>query len=106
MARGDRRKCKCCHKLFRPDPRNRRHQSWKSFVRGKRGLLSRTAFVMSTAPQVVKGKVEEEELDFFMGIPMAFRAKHKSLKPCCFGFDSGQRVATTEEARLYSRVSW
>jgi hypothetical protein len=26
MARGDRRKCKCCLKLFRPDPRNRRHQ--------------------------------------------------------------------------------
>jgi hypothetical protein len=28
MARGDRRKCKCCHKLFRPDPRNRRHQHY------------------------------------------------------------------------------
>ena len=25
MGRGDRRKCKCCRKLFRPDPRNRRH---------------------------------------------------------------------------------
>jgi hypothetical protein len=23
MARGDRRKCKCCLKLFRPDPRER-----------------------------------------------------------------------------------
>jgi hypothetical protein len=28
MARGDRRKCKCCRKLFRPDPRNRRHQRY------------------------------------------------------------------------------
>jgi hypothetical protein len=26
MGCGDRRKCKCCLKLFRPDPRNRRHQ--------------------------------------------------------------------------------
>jgi hypothetical protein len=30
MARGDRRKCKCCRKLFRPDPRNRRHQHYCS----------------------------------------------------------------------------
>ena len=29
MARGDRRKCKCCLKLF-PDPRNRRHQRYCS----------------------------------------------------------------------------
>jgi hypothetical protein len=27
---GDRRKCKCCLKLFRPDPRNRRHQRYCS----------------------------------------------------------------------------
>ena len=30
MARGDRLKCKCCLKLFRPDPRNRRHQRYCS----------------------------------------------------------------------------
>ena len=30
MGRGDRRKCKCCLKLFRPDPRNRRHQCYCS----------------------------------------------------------------------------
>jgi hypothetical protein len=30
MARGDRRKCLCCRKLFRPDPRNRRHQRYCS----------------------------------------------------------------------------
>ena len=28
MARGRRRKCKCCLKLFRPDPGNRRHQRY------------------------------------------------------------------------------
>ena len=30
MGCGERRKCKCCHKLFRPDPRNRRHQIYCS----------------------------------------------------------------------------
>ena len=30
MARGERRKCKCCLKLFRPDPRNRLHQRYCS----------------------------------------------------------------------------
>ena len=30
MARGERRKCKCCLKLFRPDPRNHRHQRYCS----------------------------------------------------------------------------
>jgi len=30
MADGKRRKCRCCLKLFRPDPRNRRHQRYCS----------------------------------------------------------------------------
>jgi hypothetical protein len=30
MGRGDRRKCKCCLKCFRPDRRNRRHQCYCS----------------------------------------------------------------------------
>jgi hypothetical protein len=30
MARRDRRKCLRCRKLFRPDPRNRRHQRYCS----------------------------------------------------------------------------
>jgi hypothetical protein len=30
MGLGDRRKCKCCLKLFRPDPRNRRYQYYCS----------------------------------------------------------------------------
>ena len=30
MAAGNRRKCKCCRTLFRPDPRNRRHQRYCS----------------------------------------------------------------------------
>jgi len=30
MDHGDRRKCKCCRKFFRPDARNRRHQRYCS----------------------------------------------------------------------------
>ena len=30
MTGGDRRRCKCCLKLFRPDPRNRHHQRYCS----------------------------------------------------------------------------
>ena len=41
MAGGDRRKCKCCLKLFRPDPRNRRHQRYCSCRRLSSGQQSR-----------------------------------------------------------------
>ena len=41
MAGGDRRKCKCCLKLFRPDPRNRRHQRYCSDPRLQSGQQSR-----------------------------------------------------------------
>ena len=33
MARGHRRRCLCCRKLFRSDPRNRRHQRYCSMSR-------------------------------------------------------------------------
>jgi hypothetical protein len=33
MAGGDRRRCLCCRTLFRPDPRNRRHQRYCSMPR-------------------------------------------------------------------------
>jgi len=36
MARGCRRKCKCCRELFRPDPCNRRHQRYCSAPRCRR----------------------------------------------------------------------
>ena len=36
MPRGRRRKCKCCLKLFLPDPCNRRHQRYCSAPRCRR----------------------------------------------------------------------
>ena len=40
MARGNRRKCKCCQKLFRPDPSNRCHQRYCSAPRCRRASKS------------------------------------------------------------------
>ena len=53
MAQGDRRKCKCCLKLFRPDPRNRRRQSYCSAPACK--AASKAA---SQARWLAKGRVE------------------------------------------------
>ena len=36
MARGRHRKCKCCRRVFRPDPSNRRHQRYCSTPRCRR----------------------------------------------------------------------
>ena len=41
MAHGDRRKCKCCLKLFRPDPRSRHHQRYCSVPGLQNGQQSR-----------------------------------------------------------------
>jgi hypothetical protein len=58
MARGDRRKCKCCLKLFRPDPRNRRHQFYCS------AFGCRAA---SKAASQARWLVKPENQDYFRG---------------------------------------
>ena len=74
MARGRRRKCKCCRRLFRPDPGNRRHQRYCSAPRCKRA--SKTA---SQARWLARA----ENQDYFRG-PVhlarcqAWRARHPS----------------------------
>ena len=72
MARGRRRKCKCCLKLFRPDPGNRRHQRYSSAPRCRRA--SKTA-----SPSPLARRAENQ--DYFRG-PVhlarcqAWRARH------------------------------
>jgi hypothetical protein len=58
MARGDRRKCKCCLKLFRPDPRNRRHQRYCSAPRCRAASKSASQARWLAAP---------ENQDYFRG---------------------------------------
>jgi len=58
MARGDRRKCKCCLTLFRPDPRNRRHQRYCSATACRAASKSASQARWLATP---------ENLDYFRG---------------------------------------
>jgi hypothetical protein len=58
MGREDRRKCRCCRKLFRPDPRNRRHQRYCS------ALVCRAA---SKAASQARWLARPENQDYFRG---------------------------------------
>ena len=72
MARGHRRKCKCCRRLFRPDPGNRRHQRYCSAPHCKRA---------SKAASQARWLARPENHDYFRG-PVhlarcqAWRARH------------------------------
>ena len=57
-ARGDRRKCKCCLKFFRPDPRNRRHQRYCSAPRCR---------AASKAGSQARWLAKPENHDYFRG---------------------------------------
>jgi hypothetical protein len=58
MADGNRRKCKCCRKLFRPDPRNRRHQSYCS---------TQACRAASKAASQARWLAKPENQDYFRG---------------------------------------
>src|ERR1700757_2609480 len=72
MAGGNRRKCRCCLKLFRPDARNRRHQRYCS------ALACRAA---SKAASQARWLSTPENQDYFHGPEhvarvQAWRARH------------------------------
>jgi hypothetical protein len=58
MAGGERRKCNCCRKLFRPDPRNRRHQRYCAAPACK---------VASKAASQARWLAAPENQDYFRG---------------------------------------
>jgi hypothetical protein len=82
MARGDRRKCKCCLKLFRPDPRNRWRQRYCSAPRCR---------AVSKSASQARWLAKPENQDYFQGpVHLArgqtWRARHpgywrKSSRP-------------------------
>jgi hypothetical protein len=84
MARGDRRKCKCCRKLFRPDPRNRRHQRYCSTPACRRA---------SKAASQARWLAKPENQDYFrdpvhVARVKAWRLRHRrywQCKPRCSG---------------------
>ena len=79
MARGRRRKCKCCRRLFRPDPGNRRHQRYCSARRCRRA---------SKAASQARWLARPENHDYFRG-PVhlvrcqAWRARHPGYCARC-----------------------
>ena len=58
MAGGNRRKCKCCLQLFRPDPRNRRHQRYCSAT---------TCRAASKTASQARWRAAPENQDYFRG---------------------------------------
>ena len=72
MARGRRRKCKCCRRLFCPDPANRRHQRYCSAPRCRRA---------SKAASQARWLAQPENHDYFRDTwhgarVRAWRARH------------------------------
>lgn len=58
MGRGERRKCRCCRQLFRPDPRNRHHQYYCS---------APTCRAASKATSQARWLARPENRDYFRG---------------------------------------
>jgi len=66
MAHGNRRKCKCCRKLFRPDPRNCRHQCYCS---------AHACRAASKAASQTRWLAKPENQDYFRGPVNVARVK-------------------------------
>jgi hypothetical protein len=58
MGHGDRRKCKCCLRLFRPDPRNRHHQRY---------CATATCKAASKAESQARWRAKPENQGYFSG---------------------------------------
>lgn len=72
MARGRRRKCRCCRSLFVPDPRNLRHQGYCSLP---------SCRAASKAASQARWLAKPENQDYFRGPvhlarSQAWRARH------------------------------
>jgi hypothetical protein len=102
MARGRRRKCKCCRRLFLPDPRNLRHQRYCSQP------LCRAA---SKAASQARWLAQPENHDYFRGPvhlarSQAWRAGHpgysrKASRPRI----ALKEVSTAQEIGFIGRIS-
>ena len=87
MARGDRRKCKCCLKLFRPDPRNRRHQRYCSTPACRRA---------SKAASQERWLAKPENHDYFRGpVHVARVRRWRSGKPWVLAQGATSRPCAT-----------
>ena len=76
MAQGDRRKCRCCRKLFHPDPRNRRHQRYCS-------APALTPTVVLRASSLVEAADAENTIGRLLPVALTNRLKTSSRLPHC-----------------------
>ena len=96
MGRGQRRKCKCCRRLFRPDPRNRHHQRYCSKPRCR---------AASKSASQVRWLAQPENNDYFrrpvhLARCQVWRARHPAA-----ALRSSMRSATTLSCKLPSSAT-
>jgi hypothetical protein len=73
MAHGDRRKCKCCLKLFRPDPRSRHHQRYCSVpaCRTASKVASQAHWLANRAIRAISARVDVPALRYKISLNCA-----------------------------------
>jgi hypothetical protein len=94
MARGDRRKCKCCLKLFRPDPRNRRHQRYCSTPACRRA---------SKGASQARWLAQPENHDYFRGPVHLARSRSLASASSAIGVNPrapALRLKTSQQRKL------
>ena len=90
MAGTERRKCKCCHKLFRPDPRNRHHQRY---------CAAPSCRAASKAASQARWLAAPENQDYFRGPVNVARVKEwRSRHPGYWRERRCSRVALQERS--------
>jgi hypothetical protein len=101
MARGCRRKCKCCRRLFRPDPGNRRHQRYCSAPSCRQA---------SKAASHARWLARPENHDYFRG-PVhlarcqAWRARHPGYwRKASHGRTASKDVASQQAVDLICKT--
>jgi hypothetical protein len=106
MGFGERRKCKCCHKLFRPDRRNRARQHYCS---------APTCRAASKAASQARWLAKPENQDYFRGPEnvarvQAWRSRHpgywrkgRSADPALQDVLTAQPLDSTKEAGEVAR---
>lgn len=84
MAGTERRKCLCCHKLFRPDPRNRHHQRY---------CAAASCRAASKAASQARWLAAPENQDYFRGPVHVARVKAWRLRHPGYWRKRRRRVA-------------
>ena len=106
MGRGDRRKCKCCLKLFRPDPRNRRHQHYcsASGCRAASKAASQARWLGKPENQgYFHGPVNVARVQAWRSRHPGYWRKGRRVDPALQDVSTAQRLASTSKTAAAAR---